>query len=96
MSGGEQFKFRLYTACGTQNSARALADLTALCEAQCPGRYEIEVVDALRHSQRAKADNVRLTPTLIMLSPAPGGRIVGSLHGAPNLFAARDMQIDAA
>lgn len=95
ISRGE-FRFRLYTASGARNSVRALTELTALCELRYPGRYEIEVVDALRHPQRAKADSIRLIPTLIMLSPAPGGRIVGPLHRAPNLFAALDMHVDAA
>jgi circadian clock protein KaiB len=75
----ERFKFRLYTADGTQNSADALANLTALCRMYLPDRYEIEIVDVLREPQRALADGIRMTPTLIKLSPAPSCRIVGTL-----------------
>jgi circadian clock protein KaiB len=96
MSGRGQFRFRLYTAEGTRNAVRALADLTALCESRWPGNYEIEVVDVLREPQRARADDIRMTPTLIKLAPNPGVRIVGSLHRSWKLLAALDTQVDAA
>ena len=75
----ERFKFRLYTADGTQNSADALANLTALCRRYLPDRYEIEIVDVLREPQRALADGIRMTPTLTKLAPAPTRTIVGTL-----------------
>jgi circadian clock protein KaiB len=73
------YKFRLYTADDTQNSAQALANITALCHAHLPDRHEIEVVDVFREPQRALADGIRLTPTLIKLAPLPVQTIVGTL-----------------
>jgi hypothetical protein len=35
------FKFRLYVAGDTQNSAHAVANLTALCRAELPYRHDI-------------------------------------------------------
>jgi circadian clock protein KaiB len=89
------FKFRLYTADGTQNSAQALTNLTALCRLHLPGRYEIEVVDALLEPERAR-DGIRMTPTLIKLSPAPPCRIVGTLSQARSVFLALGMAVVAA
>jgi circadian clock protein KaiB len=73
------FKFRLYTADGTQNSAQALANLTALCRTHLPDRHEIEVVDVFLEPQRALADGIRMTPTLVRLAPEPVRKIVGTL-----------------
>ena len=87
------FKFRLYTAAGTQNSAQALANLTALCRLHLPDRHEIEVIDVFREPERARADGVRLTPTLIKLSPAPACRIVGALSQSRSVLLALGMDV---
>jgi len=89
------FKFRLYTADGTQNSAQALANLTALCQT-LHGPYEIEVIDVFREPERARADGIRMTPTLIKVSPAPSCRIVGSLTDTRSVLLALGIQVIAA
>jgi circadian clock protein KaiB len=73
------FKFRLYIAADTHNSAQAVANLNALCRAHLADRHEIEIVDVFREPQRALAEDIRMTPTLIKLAPAPVKRIVGTL-----------------
>jgi circadian clock protein KaiB len=73
------FKFRLYVAAGTLNSTQAMANLNALCRAYLAGRHVIEVVDVFREPQRALAEGIRMTPTLLKLAPPPEKRIVGSL-----------------
>jgi circadian clock protein KaiB len=87
------FKFRLYTASGTQNSAQALANLTALCRLHLPDRHEIEVVDVFREPERARADGIRMTPTLMKLSPAPPCRIVGALNQSQSVLLALGMEV---
>lgn len=79
MSRPSSFKFRLYVAGDALNSAQARANLNALCRAHLAGRYEIEVVDVFREPQRALADAVFMTPTLIKLAPLPVRTIVGTL-----------------
>jgi circadian clock protein KaiB len=79
LSQHEVFKFRLYTAEGTENSALAVANLHALCKLHLAGRYEIEAVDVFRAPKRALVDGIRMTPTLIKLAPGPVCRIVGTL-----------------
>jgi circadian clock protein KaiB len=44
------------------------------------GRYDIEIVDVFEHPEKALADKVRMTPTLLKLSPRPLRRIVGTLN----------------
>jgi circadian clock protein KaiB len=73
------FKFQLYVAADSQNSTQAEANLHALCLQYLPGRYEIEIVDVFREPQRALAEDIRMTPTLLKVSPRPTRRIIGTL-----------------
>jgi len=74
-----KFNFRLYVAGDTQNSAQARANLAALCRSHLPGKHVIEIVDVLKDPQRALADGIFMTPTLVKLAPSPKQRIVGTL-----------------
>lgn len=73
------FKFRLYVADHTPNSTLALANLTAMCRTYLPNRHEIEIVDVFRCPERALADGIFMTPTLVKLGPFPVRRVVGTL-----------------
>lgn len=80
------FKFRLYVAGNSANSAEAAANLKRFCHDHLPDRHQIEIVDVLREPKRAVAEGVLLTPTLIKLSPAPVCKIVGTLSEASPLL----------
>lgn len=86
------FRFRLYVAGDALNSARAVINLNAICREHLPGRHEIEIVDVFRHPERALADGVFLTPTLVRLSPAPARKIVGSLSQTPAVLQALGLE----
>jgi circadian clock protein KaiB len=79
MSKHARFKFRLYTADDSQNSVQALANLKALCATYLADRHEIEVVDVFADPKRALTDKIRMTPTLLKISPLPTQRIIGTL-----------------
>ena len=74
----------------------ALANLKGICNLYLKGRHEIEVIDVLRDSQRALADGIRMTPSLIKLSPAPFRKIVGTLAHTKRVLLALDMTEAAA
>ena len=81
-------KSPLYIAGDAENSAEAIANLAAICRAHFPDRYEIELVDVFLEPERALADGILMTPTLIKLAPAPVRRIIGTLsQRAPVLHA---------
>lgn len=83
--------FRLYIAGDAVNSARALANLQALCRKHLAGRHGIEVVDVFREPGRALADAIFMTPTLLRLAPAPIRKIVGTLSDTATLLQALDL-----
>jgi circadian clock protein KaiB len=96
MSKPDMFKFRLYVASDVQNSAQAVANLTALCQAYLRDRYEVEIVDVFREPKRALADGIFMTPTLVKLAPAPTSRIVGALNQIAPLLQALGLEALAA
>jgi circadian clock protein KaiB len=88
MSRRAKFRFRLFVAENAQNSAEAVANLTAICLASLPDRYEIEVVDVFTEPKRALAEGIFMTPTLLKLAPLPTQRIVGTLSKTQIVLAA--------
>lgn len=89
---GAEYKFRLYVADDSENSALARAHLSTLCNQYLPDRHEIEVVDVFRDPVRAHADDITLTPTLIKLAPLPVCRIVGTLDDMQTVLVALKLQ----
>ena len=95
--GGEQsrrpeeegpFVFRLYVVDEAPSSARAIANLSAICKNHLPDNHQIEIVDLLQDPRRVLSDHIQATPTLIKLSPAPVREIIGGLgEEAKVLFA---------
>ena len=96
MSRRVRFKFRLFVAGGTQNSAQAAANLNAICRAHLPDRHDIEVVDVLREPKRALADGILMTPTLVRLAPSPVETIIGTLSQTQTVLRALGLEALAA
>lgn len=86
MSRAVCYKFRLYVAGNSPNSAQAQVNLAALCRRYLPGRYKIEIVDVYRHPDRALLDGILMTPALLKLAPSPVRMIVGTLAGSEALL----------
>jgi circadian clock protein KaiB len=83
MSKKGLFRFQLYVAGDGLNSARAIANLSTICQAHLPDRHTIEIVDVYQHPERALADAIFMTPTLVRLAPGPEIKIVGTLSDVP-------------
>ena len=96
MSRRAAFRFRLYVAGDAQNSAQAVSNLGALCKAYLKDRHEIEVVDVFRDPQRALAEGIFMTPTLVKLSPTPSFKVVGTLSHTQPLLDALGLEARAA
>lgn len=83
---------RLYIAGENQQSRLALRNLTNLCEQHIgAGRYEIEVIDLMKHPHLAKADQILAIPTLVRKIPEPVKRVIGSLSDAERALLALDI-----
>lgn len=70
---------RLYVAGRLPGSLEAETILRTLCAENQLGSHEFEIVDLLQEPNRALADGIIATPTLVRLSPTPQVRILGGL-----------------
>jgi circadian clock protein KaiB len=95
MSRRTLYKFRLYVAANTQNSIQAVANLNAMCRTHLSGCHEIELVDVFREPQRALAEGIRMTPTLLKLAPGATIRIIGTLADTQRVLEALGLDGDA-
>lgn len=73
-------EFQLYVAGDAPNSLHAIANLKSFCDQHLPGRHSIALIDVFKEPSAALRDMVLLTPTLVVLKPAPVRRIVGDLR----------------
>jgi circadian clock protein KaiB len=89
-------KFRLYIAGSAGNSALAIQNLDSICRTCLPGQYEIEHIDVFQEPERALADIIVMTPTLLKLSPKPVCRIVGTLSETKSVLHALGLAAAAA
>src|SRR5258707_15809416 len=64
----------------TPRSIAAFANLKKICEQHLQGRYNIEVVDLVKHPQLAAGDQILAIPTLVRKLPQPLRQIVGDLR----------------
>jgi circadian clock protein KaiB len=76
----EVWDLRLYIAGQTPRSIAAFANLKKICEEHLQGRYNIEVVDLVKHPQLAAGDQILAIPTLVRKLPQPLRKIVGDLR----------------
>ena len=76
----EVWQLRLYIAGQTPRSVAAFANLKKICEEHLQGRYNIEVVDLVKHPQLAAGDQILAIPTLVRKLPQPLRKIVGDLR----------------
>jgi circadian clock protein KaiB len=74
------WELRLYVAGQTPRSLSAFANLKKICDEHLPDRYNIEVVDLVKHPQLAAGDQIIAIPTLVRKLPSPIRKIVGDLR----------------
>ncbi len=77
---GDVLELRLYVAGQTPRSVAAFANLKKICEDHLAARYNIEVVDLVKHPQLAAGDQILAIPTLVRKLPQPLRKIVGDLR----------------
>jgi len=82
----QKWDFQLYVAGGKPRSLAAYKNLKRVCEEYLAGRYEITVIDLLKHPERAREADIAALPTLVRNLPPPMRRIIGDLSRTPELL----------
>lgn len=88
----KEWILRLYIAGQSARATAALRNLESLCNEHLAGRYEIEVVDLLKHPQLARGDQIVAVPTLVRRLPPPMKRIIGDLSDAERVLVGLDLR----
>jgi circadian clock protein KaiB len=73
------YALRLYVAGKSAKSARAIANVQALCERHLADKYELEIIDVRENPMVSKRDQIVATPALIRKLPLPLRRFVGDM-----------------
>jgi circadian clock protein KaiB len=89
-----KLRLRLYVTGSAPHSLEALANIRAVRAAL--RNHDLEVVDVLQRPERALADAVLVTPTLMKLAPRPTCRIVGNLSDTRHVLISLGVMGDAA
>jgi circadian clock protein KaiB len=84
----------LYVTGDGPAARQAAADAQRLC-ADHLQQAELTVIDTAARPERAAADHVRLTPTLVRKRPPPERRVVGNLADGPKVLAALGLREEA-
>ncbi len=74
------YYFLLYIAGNEPNSQNALQILKKVGEKYLQGKYILEVVDVFKDYEAALKNNIFFAPTLVIKSPPPETKVVGSLN----------------
>jgi circadian clock protein KaiB len=88
----KEWILKLYVAGRSARAEAALRNLEAICEEHLSGRYEIEVIDLLKHPQLARGDQIVAVPTLVRRLPQPIKRIIGDLSNADRVLIGLDLR----
>jgi len=86
------WELRLYVAGQTAKSLQAFANLKRICEKHLDGRYQIEVVDLIKHPELAKGDQIFALPTLVRKLPEPVRKIIGDLSNTERVLVGLDLR----
>lgn len=85
------YDLTLFVSGASALAARAIANVTRLCERHCNGHYHLSVVDIHEDPSSLQANNLLATPTLVKNQPPPVRRVVGDLSQADKVVAALDL-----
>jgi circadian clock protein KaiB len=92
--GREFWHMRLYVAGQSPRSSAAIANLRKICDEYLAGRYDVEIVDLVRHPEQAKADQIIAIPTLVKKLPVPVRHIIGDLSATQKVLISLEL-VDA-
>jgi circadian clock protein KaiB len=70
----------------------ALINLKKYCEMHLGDRYELEVIDLLKHPQLAAGDQILAIPTLVRKVPVPMRKIIGDLSNEEKVLVGLDLK----
>lgn len=76
---GQRYVMRLFVAGNAPNSRIARENLGRFQASFPEHEFKVEIIDVDTRPELAMENSIFITPTLVVLEPAPGGMIYGNL-----------------
>jgi circadian clock protein KaiB len=76
---GEKFILQLYITGMSENSMRAIENITLFCKQYLKGRFDLQIIDIYKDPSIAKELEIVFSPSLIRQFPLPKRTMVGDL-----------------
>jgi circadian clock protein KaiB len=76
---GEKFILQLYITGMSENSMRAIENITLFCDQYLKGRFDLQIIDIYKDPSLAEEQEIVFSPSLIRQFPLPKRTMVGDL-----------------
>jgi circadian clock protein KaiB len=86
------YELRLYVAGITPQSQRAIKNVTALCQENLSGRFNLQIIDIYQQPTLAKGEQIIAAPTLIKRLPLPLRKLIGNMADAEKVLVGLDLR----
>ena len=70
----------------------AFKNLKTICDVELKGKFEIEVIDLLKHPELGREENILALPTLVRKLPMPVRKIIGDLSDKERVLIGLDLR----
>lgn len=84
----ERFVFQLYVSGMSPRSLDAIENLEKLCATHLKDGFDLEIIDIYKNPERAIAQSIVFSPSLIKLSPSPKKILIGTLKDSAKVIKA--------
>jgi circadian clock protein KaiB len=88
----QQYVLRLYVTGFTLRSQEAIRNVTAICEENLAGRFDLQVIDIYQNPVLAKGEQIIAAPTLIKKLPLPLRKIIGNMADKDKVLVGLDLR----
>jgi circadian clock protein KaiB len=75
----EKIILQLYITGMSENSIRAIQNITQLCEKYLADRFDLEIIDIYKNPSVAEEQEIVFSPSLVRQLPLPKKRFIGDL-----------------
>ena len=75
----QKVSLQLYITGMSENSLRAIQNITMLCDQYLPGRFDLEIIDIYKNPSVAEEQKIIFSPSLIRQFPLPKKTFIGDL-----------------
>jgi circadian clock protein KaiB len=81
----EKFILQLYITGMSENSMRAIENITLFCKQNLKGRFDLQIIDIYKDPSIAEEQKIVFSPSLIRQFPLPKRMMIGDLSDTKRL-----------